>query len=207
MKLEPLRDRSNDPINISDRAIDNLKFIRETMERSTSFTAVPGYGGVLMGVTALGAAFVANSQTSIRGWLFVWLTEAALAAVIGLFAMWQKSRISKSSLLSGPAKKLLVNSLPPILCGVFITLGLWRFGHFEVMIPVWICATACRCRLRRRIFREGRSGDGLVLSRARRGGVLCSARFRKHDDGSEFWTFARRFRMRDRKALRRLVWG
>ncbi len=137
-KLEPLRDRSNDPINISDRAIDNLKFIRETMERSTSFTAVPGYGGVLMGVTALGAAFVANSQTSIRGWLFVWLTEAALAAVIGLFAMWQKSRISKSSLLSGPAKKLLVNSLPPILCGVFITLGLWRFGHFEVMIPVWI---------------------------------------------------------------------
>ncbi len=137
-KLEPLRDSSNDPVNIGDRAIDNLRYIRETIERSTSFTAVPGYGGVLMGATAIGAAYIANIQTSIRTWLLVWMTEAALAALIGLFAMWQKTRISKSSLLTGPARKLLINSLPPLLCGVFITLGLWRFGHFEVMIPVWI---------------------------------------------------------------------
>ena len=126
------------PVNISDRAIDNLKFIRETMERSTSFTAVPGYGGVLMGVTALVAAWVANSQIYIRDWLIVWLTEAALAGSIGFLAMWQKTKISNSSLVSGPARKLIMNSLPPMLCGIFITLGLWRFGNFEMMVPVWI---------------------------------------------------------------------
>jgi hypothetical protein len=129
---------TNDPVNIGDRAIDNLKFIRETMERSTVFTSVPGYGGIFMGVTAVAAAYIANNQPYIRSWLTVWLTEAFLAFAIGLFALWQKSRISKTSLLSTPAKKLVMNSLPPMLCGVFITLGLWRFGHFEMMIPVWI---------------------------------------------------------------------
>ncbi len=129
---------TNEPVNIGDRAFDNLKFIRETMERSTVFTSVPGYGGILMGVTAIVAAVIAGNQPYVRDWLTVWLVEAFLAFSIGLFALWQKSKISKTSLLSAPAKKLLMNSLPPMLCGVFITLGLWRFGHFEVMIPVWI---------------------------------------------------------------------
>ena len=130
--------QTNEPINIGDRALDNLKFIRETMERSVVFTSVPGYGGILMGATAIAAAFIANNQPNIRNWLTVWLTEAVLAFFIGSLAMWQKSKISKTPLFSTPARKLLMNSLPPFLCGVFITLGLWRFGHFEMMIPVWI---------------------------------------------------------------------
>jgi hypothetical protein len=128
----------NQPVNIGDRAFDNLKFIRETMERSTVFTSVPGYGGILMGATAVAAAFIANSQTSVRDWLIVWLAEAVLAFFIGLLAMWQKTKISKIPMFSTPARKLLMNSLPPMLCGVFITLGLWQRGLFELMIPVWI---------------------------------------------------------------------
>ena len=130
--------QTNQPINIGDRAFDNLKFIRETMERSAVFTSVPGYGGILMGATAVVAAYFANSQTHLRDWLIVWLTEAVLAFFIGLLAMWQKTKLSKTSLFSAPAKKMLLNSIPPMICGVFITLGLWRFGHFEAMIPVWI---------------------------------------------------------------------
>lgn len=126
------------PVNIGDRAIDNLQFIRETMERSAVFTSVPGYGGILMGATAIVAAYIAHSQVYLRDWLTVWLLEAVLAFFIGLLAMWQKSKLSKTSLFSTPAKKLMMNSLPPMLCGVFITLGLWRFGHFEAMIPTWI---------------------------------------------------------------------
>ena len=54
-------------------AIDNLRFIRETMERSAHFTAIPGYGGALMGATAIGAAIIAQNQLTIpagssRGW-------------------------------------------------------------------------------------------------------------------------------------------
>lgn len=126
------------PVNISDRALDNLKYIREAMERSTSFTAVPGYGGMLMGVTALAAAYIAAQQIYMRNWLIVWLTEAFLAAAIGMLGMWQKSKISDQSLFSTPARKFAFGSIPPLICGIAITLGLWRYEHYEMMAPVWM---------------------------------------------------------------------
>lgn len=126
------------PVNIGDRAFDNLKFIRETMERSTVFTSVPGYGGVLMGATAIGAAIVAEMQPTIREWLVVWVVEAVLAGSIGFLAMWQKAKLANSKLLTKPGRKLMMNSLPPMLCGVFITIGLYRYGYFDAMIPTWI---------------------------------------------------------------------
>jgi hypothetical protein len=126
------------PVNISDRAADNLKFIRETMERSTSFTAVPGYGGMLMGVTAVVAAYIAAQQDYRIGWLRVWLLEACLAFAIGLLAMWQKSRLADTSLFSAPARKFALSFAPPLIAGVAITLGLWRYEHYEIMAPVWM---------------------------------------------------------------------
>lgn len=140
-KLQAVRDEQveeNKPVNVGDRAIDNLRFIRETMERSTHFTAVPGYGGILMGVTAIVAAYIAHQQIYLRDWLIVWLTEAGLAAAIGVLAMWQKSKIANTPLLSVPAKKFAFGFAPPLVCGVAITLGLWRFEHYEVMVPVWM---------------------------------------------------------------------
>lgn len=139
--LHPMRDTSperDEPVNLSDRAIDNLRYIRETMERSTHFTAVPGYGGVLMGVTATVAAYIAAQQPYLRDWLIVWITEAFLAFAIGLLAMWQKSKIAGESLLSAPARKFAFGFAPPLIAGVVITLGLWRYGHFEMMAPVWM---------------------------------------------------------------------
>ena len=129
---------TGEPVKISDRAIDNLAFIRETMERSTHFTAVPGYGGLLMGVTAVAAAYIAHQQLYPRDWLIVWLTEAFLAFAIGLLAMWQKTKISQTRLISGPSKKFAFGFAPPLIAGVAITLGLFRFDHFEVMAPTWM---------------------------------------------------------------------
>ncbi|HEY0048528.1 MAG TPA: hypothetical protein VGB68_04540 [Pyrinomonadaceae bacterium] len=140
-KIQALRKEETEasqPVNIGDRAFDNLRFIRETMERSTHFTAVPGYGGIFMGLTAIAASVIAFNQSSVRDWLLVWLTEAVLAFAIGLFAMWQKSKIAKLPLTSAPARKFALGFLPSLLCGVILTLGLWRFEHFEVMIPVWL---------------------------------------------------------------------
>ncbi len=125
--------QSGEPVNLGHRAIDNLKFIRETMERSTHFTAVPGYGGMLMGVTAVAAAFIANSQITIRDSLMTWLIEASLAFAIGLLAMWQKSKIGGQSLLSVPARKFAMSFAPPLIAGVATVLGVWRYGDYQAM--------------------------------------------------------------------------
>ena len=125
-------------VKISDRAFDNLEFIRETMERSVHFTAVPGYGGILMGVTAVAAAYIAAQQASLYDWLVVWLVEATLAFAIGLLAMWQKAKIAGGPLVSTPAKKFARGFAPPLLCGLAITLGLWRYEYYEMMAPVWM---------------------------------------------------------------------
>ncbi|MBX3244370.1 MAG: hypothetical protein KF685_07920 [Acidobacteria bacterium] len=132
------READDEPVNISDRAMDNLRYIRDAMERSTSFTAVPGYGGILMGVTAIGAAYIANGQIYLRNWLVVWITEAVLAASIGLLAMWQKSKIAKTSLVSVPARKFAMSFAPAIIVGAILTLGLWRFEHYNVMAGMWM---------------------------------------------------------------------
>lgn len=124
--------------SLGNRAIDNLQFIRDTMERSTHFTAVPGYGAILMGVTAIGAAYIANNSALVRDWWITWIAEAFLAFAIGLLAMWQKSKLANTSLTSVPAKKFAMSFLPPLVCGIVCTLGLWRFGHYESMVPMWI---------------------------------------------------------------------
>ena len=137
--ISPLRKESEDePVNIGDRAIDNVRYIREMMERSSSFTAVPGYGGMLMGATAIVAAYISNRQVFTVDALAVWLVEAFLALAIGLLAMWQKSKIAKESLLSAPARKFAFGFVPPLVVGVVIVLGLWANGHYYVMAPVCI---------------------------------------------------------------------
>ena len=140
-KLSSLKQHEREPagpVNLGDRAEDNLRFIRETMERSTHFTAVPGYGGALMGVTAIAAAYIAYLQSDRQIWLAVWLTEAVLAFAIGLLAMWQKSKLGSTPLVSVPARKFALGFVPTLLSAVVITLGLWNSGHFEVMVPVWM---------------------------------------------------------------------
>jgi hypothetical protein len=139
--------RHDEPVNLSDRAADNLRFIRETMEGSSRFTAVPGYGGILMGATAIGAAYIANSQVYFVDALWTWLIEAFLAFAIGLLAMWQKSKIAGQSLISIPAKKFAMSFVPPLFAGIVTVLGLWRSGHYYDMAPVCMlsygAAVAC----------------------------------------------------------------
>jgi hypothetical protein len=128
----------NEPINIGDRALDNLAFIRETMERSAAFTAIPGYGGALMGATAIGAAIIAHYQTGIRGWLITWLIEAVLAFCIGMLAMWQKAKNSGDSLISAPARKVAYGFAPPIIAGIVLTSLFYFKGLFAYLPTVWL---------------------------------------------------------------------
>ncbi|MFV0388542.1 MAG: hypothetical protein ACK5NT_07295 [Pyrinomonadaceae bacterium] len=120
------------------RAMDNLEFIRGTMERTTRFTAVPGFGGALMGLTAIGASVIAAMQTASIRWLAVWMLEALLAFLIGLAMMHQKSRIAETSLTSAPARKFGMGFIPPILAGIIVTFLLLQGGQFSYLPAAWL---------------------------------------------------------------------
>src|SRR6266700_4091750 len=87
----PIRN-ATEPIPLHTHALDNLRYIRETMERAGSFTAVPGWGGVWMGVTALAAAGFASHASSSVVWLSIRMVEGALAIGLGILAMWRKAQ-------------------------------------------------------------------------------------------------------------------
>src|SRR4051794_34362604 len=93
------------PVEIQSHAIENLRYIRDTMERASSFTAVPGRGGIAMGCSALIAAFVASRQPTSSEWLSVWSTEGLLATAIGLYTIARKARRTGTSLWSAPGRK------------------------------------------------------------------------------------------------------
>jgi hypothetical protein len=115
-----------------------LRFIRETMERSKSFTAVPGWGGAAMGVTALAASFLAARQSNSQAWLATWLAEALLAILIGIWATARKVRAARLPMLSGPARKFALSLTPPLVAGALLTLALYRAGLFRVMPGMWL---------------------------------------------------------------------
>jgi hypothetical protein len=98
----PLRSSRREPIPIDARAADHLRYIRETMASAAEFTAVPGWGGVAMGITALVAAFAASRQVTPRAWLAVWLVEAFVAVAIAAPAAATKAHRGNSRLFSGP---------------------------------------------------------------------------------------------------------
>ncbi len=129
---------TEEPPALHDRAMDNLRFIRETMERASSFTAVPGWGGVVMGATALCAAFVAWQQPTRNLWLATWVVEALLALVIGGWAMDRKARRVETQVLSGPGRKFALSYAPPILVGMLLTIVLYRAGLANALPGMWL---------------------------------------------------------------------
>jgi len=118
--------------------MEDLRFIRRTMENGNTFTAVPGWGGVAMGITALVAAATAAGQTSPEGWLGVWAAEAVIAAGIGAWTVQRKARRVGLPVLSGTGRKVLLGFTPPALAGVVLTAALWWAGAIPLIPGAWL---------------------------------------------------------------------
>ena len=135
----PLREDSNDPpVALHDRAMDDLRFIRQTMERAGSFTAVPGWGGVAIGVTALVAALLASRQPTPDRWLLVWLATAVLACIIGTATMAMKARRARVALHTGPGRKFLLSFLPPAAVAAALTGALYTHDAVALLPALWL---------------------------------------------------------------------
>lgn len=136
--VRPIRPLSPEPIGLHTQAMDNLRFIRNTMENSASFTAVPGVGGMLMGATAIFAAFAAHFSRSPKAWLGIWGFEAILALAIGLGFAYRKAMRDGAPLLSRAFRRFVLALVPAVFVGALFTFVFYRAGISNLIPAMWL---------------------------------------------------------------------
>ncbi len=127
-----------EPVAIHEHAIDNLRFIRETMERAAPFTAVPGWGGVAMGCIALCAGFLGSGMRYTKPWLEIWLGAAVLASMAGAAAMIWKSRRAGPPLWSAAGRRFAMSFAPAIVAGSLLTIVMVRADAWNMLPGMWL---------------------------------------------------------------------
>ncbi len=131
---------SSDPVALHERAADNLRFIRDTMERAGSFTAVPGVAGMVMGAAAVATAWFAHAArpAGASAWLRVWLACLVLSLVVGVAGTAFKARRFGVPLFRGVGRRYALSMAPPLVVGAVLTLALARWGVADSLPGVWM---------------------------------------------------------------------
>jgi hypothetical protein len=120
------------------RAMDNLSFIRGVMERAVTFTAVSGWGQIVIGLTAIVAALVADRQGLPWARVATWVAEAGIAAGISVASMTLKSHAANMPILSGPFRKLILSFSPPMIVGAVLTAALVKHSQYDYLPGTWM---------------------------------------------------------------------
>ncbi len=105
------------------------------MERSGSFTAIPGRGLMVIGGSAIVAAVLASGRADDVSWLMVWFAEAVFAVVVGLVCLKRKAG---DSLARGPGRRFLLGLGPAVLAGAVLTPALFQAGLFDLIPGSWL---------------------------------------------------------------------
>jgi hypothetical protein len=133
--------REREPVAVTsfgEHAEESLQFIRRTMERSSTFTAVPGMGGAGMGAIGLAAAVLAANQSSAERRLIVWLLAAAMALAVGVIAMLRKAARLGAPLAGAVGRRFAMSLAGPLVSGATLTWGVWRHDDWALLPSVWL---------------------------------------------------------------------
>jgi hypothetical protein len=136
--VQTIRAARPETVELHTRAMDNLRFIRETMERAGAMTAVPGWGGFAMGISAIVAAVIAARQPTTAAWLLTWCVEGIFAIALGAYALRRKAAVVSVPLLSTPLRKFALSFAPPLLVGALLTMVLYRVNLPGAIPGMWL---------------------------------------------------------------------
>jgi hypothetical protein len=123
---------------LHEKAEDNLRYIRDSMESATSFTGVSGKGYIIAGASALFAAWLAAQQSSQTLWLLIWMAELIIATAFMLFMTVQKAKRQGESLWSTNGKKLMFAFFPAMTVGGVLTLAFYLQGNISWLPGIWL---------------------------------------------------------------------
>jgi hypothetical protein len=120
------------------RAMADLRFIRETMESVSAFSAFSGWGLVLVGAVATASGILAAGQPTRLRWLAVWVAAAAISAVVAAISTARKARAAREPLIPGPSRKFALSLAPALASGALLTWALGQADRFDLLPGVWL---------------------------------------------------------------------
>jgi len=138
MSATPKHPQRHDPTPIDSGAVENLRYIRSTIEAAHTFSSVPGYGCIAMGITALVAVGLESVPRLAPYWLEIWLGAAIVACTAALCFMEQKARAQGLSLRRAVARRFFMTLAPAFLSGAILTGALSGLVDRELMTGMWL---------------------------------------------------------------------
>ena len=120
------------------KAASDLAYIRDTMDRSSRFTAVSGWGGVWTAAVAFAAAPLAHGQASAGRWLATWIAAAVLGFAVGGASIVLKARRSREPLARGAGRRFALGLGPPVFVGGLLTVALHSAGATALLPATWL---------------------------------------------------------------------
>src|SRR5262245_9073554 len=138
MTATPKPRRPVEPTPIDSGAVENLRYIRSTIEAAHTFTTVPGKGCIAMGVTALVAVGLESIPALSSFWLEIWLAAALVACGAALWFMEQKAHAQGLSLRRAVARRFFMTLAPAFLSGAILTMALAGLVDREIMTGMWL---------------------------------------------------------------------
>jgi hypothetical protein len=141
MSVKPIRTPATEnspPPALHARAMDDLRFIRQTMENASAFTAISGWGQFFIGLTAVAAGLIAAAQPTAERWTLVWFAEALISVAIGVASTGFKAKAARLPLWNGPVRKFVWSIVPPLIVGALLTFVLIRAQHHAFLPGVWL---------------------------------------------------------------------
>jgi len=130
--------KQQEAVAMHTHAMDNLRFIRLAMENSASFTSVPGWGGVIVGLSALVAGWLASQPSMTDRWLTVWAGDAIFALAIGGWFMARKARGQGVRLSQGVGRRFVFSLTPPLVAALVLTAVLSPTSFAGLIPGVWL---------------------------------------------------------------------
>jgi hypothetical protein len=139
MSASPKRPKQHEPPTpIDSGALENLRYIRSTIEAAHTFTTVPGKGCIAMGLTALAAVGLESIPTLAPHWLAIWVGAAIIACGSALWFMEQKAHAQGLSLRRAVARRFFMTLAPAFLTGAILTAALAGQVNRELITGMWL---------------------------------------------------------------------
>ena len=121
-----------------EHAKQTLDFIRQTMESSTNFTAVSGWGLVAVGALGLAASWFAVRLGEPAA-LTVWLPTAVISVLVSMAFNARKAKGLDVPLWSGSLRKVAWVMAPALVAGAMLTLALReQLANHSILPGVWL---------------------------------------------------------------------